>query len=350
MRTPNEAPRFSIAVALLLGIGCGEGEAGLAPRTIDGFVERSTKIACVRQDAPSEAAGVVEDLVATSDSTFLVLYGLDRRVVHYRSDATPLFEVEFEENGPSGVKQPRSVALVDDSLLYITDVGRRQIKILDHAGRDRGVLRTDVPPSVVRSGPSGVLMAAFPLARGGAVARLVHVLDADAGAFRPLETPVAPFHDLRVEALANLIELTPLGDGTVIAAHQLITSRAFVIRPRGSGFTVRETTVPVPRAASRRLGKVPSELFEKEEIDEIATPVLAASHDRASGDYLYLTRTGRPGPEGGTEKAIIRATPDLEYLRSWILDVNAQRFAYLGKSRTAIVIDHDAGWHRCVLE
>lgn len=346
-------------LAALLLVGClaceGEGEDPEA-RSIDRLRERSVALACDPVEDFPENGAAVEDLHAVSDSTFLILLPLEREVKLYDHRLRPVFSIPFDEAGPLGVKTPRSAALVDDTLVYITDLGGQSVRVLSRSAaagtngdrgtvRDRGTIRTDFPPDGIRAGPTGIVVSAFAMmSRAGD--DLVHLLDGDET--RPLGLPVEAHEDLRVAALGNMLVLTVLRGGSVVAAHQVLSSRAGVFRPRpGGGFDSIVTTVPVSRPERDRLGKVPRDLFEAEDFHDVATPVISASADYGTGEYLYLTRTGSSLPSGATEKVIVRARPDLSYVASYLLDVDAQRFLYLSRIRTALVIDQDAAWHRC---
>ncbi|MDX1660883.1 MAG: hypothetical protein R3326_03745 [Gemmatimonadota bacterium] len=332
------------AVAVL---GCGTDAPAHEPRTIERLRERSVEVTCASVEGFAMNHAVVEDLHAVSDTTFLALFPLDRVVTLFDDRLEPVFSLSFEENGPRGVESPRAATVVDDTLVYFADLGSRSVRILSRSGEDRGTIRTGFAPDGIRAGPSGVVLTAFPMALG-VRDDLVYELDADGP--RPLGLRMDPYDDPRVAALGNLLEVTVLPDGTVVAAHQTLSSRAalFRRRPQG-GFDVHVTTVPVSASEGERLGEVPTDLFERENIGDLAAPVIAASVDRNSGEYLYLTRTGRAFPAGGTEKAIVRARPDLSYVESYRLDVNAQDFVYLADAEAVLVVDQEAAWHRCAL-
>lgn len=353
--------RAGLAVLLLAGcFACdGEGEDSEA-RSIERLRERSVALACDPMEGFPENGAVVEDLHAVSDSTFLVLLPLEREVNLYDHRLRPVFSVPFDEAGPLGVKTPRSATLVDDTLVYVTDLGSQSLRVLsrsraggtdragtDRAGtiRDRGTIRIDFSPDRIRAGPTGIVVSAFAMmSRAGD--DLVYRLDGTETV--PLGLPMEPHEDPRVAALGNMLELTVLGDGSVVAAHQVVSSRAGVFRARpDGGFDVVVTTVPVARSERDRLGKVPRDLFEGESFREVAAPVISASADHGTGEYLYLTRTGSSLSADATEKAIVRARSDLSYVASYLLDVDAQHFLYLSRIRTALVIDRDAAWHRC---
>lgn len=322
-------------------------KAGPDPRRIERLRERSVAVSCEILEGFPENGSAVEDLDAASDSTFLVLLPLEREVKVYDHALRPVFTVRFDEEGPLGVKTPRSATIVDDTLVYVTDLGGRRVRILSRSGEDRGTIRTDFSPDRIRSGPTGIFLTAFPIG-GGRADALVHVLDGSGT--RPIGLPVLPHDDLRIEGLGNLLELAVLPGGELVAAHQILSSRAGIFSARpGGGFDAVVTTVPVSRSERERLGTVPPDLFEREDLHEIATPVVAASVDGISGEYLYLTRTGGTLPDGGTEKAIVRSGPDLSYAASYLLDVNAQDFVYLARTRTALVIDGEATWRRCAI-
>ncbi len=356
--------RGRLAVLLLAGCLACDGEDTEA-RSIDRLRERSVALACDPMAGFPDNGAVVEDLHAVSDSTFLVLLPLEREVNLYDHRLRRVFSVPFDEAGPLGVKTPRSAAVVDDTLVYVTDLGSQSLRVLSrsrHVGRGRvgtgqvetvragtvrdgGTIRIDFSPDRIRAGPTGIVVSAFAMmSRAGD--DLVYRLDGTET--HPLGLPMEPHEDPRVAALANMLELTVLRDGSVVAAHQVVSSRAglFRARPNG-GFDAVVTTVPVARSERDRLGKVPRDLFEGESFRDVAAPVISGSADHDTGEYLYLTRTGNSLSVGATEKAIVRARPDLSYVASYLLDVDAQHFLYLSRIRTALVVDQDAAWHRC---
>lgn len=342
-------PGWTRVLAVAMGPGvalaCGAPGPG-APRTIERLAERAAPVACAPLDV-EESESVVADLAAVSDSTFLVLLPLERRVVVYGPDLRPRREIVFEAAGPRGVVNPRSAAIVGDTLVWITDIGPHRLRALSLSGEDRGTVRTPFPPDRIRWSPAGLVVTAFPLGvrAGGPLAWWLKD-----GEVRPLGVPAERHDDPRAEALANLLEPTPMPDGDVIVVHPLVSSRGARLRARaGGGFDVEPVTVPVAPSEAGRLGRVPPSLFEEEAIEEVAAVALGASADRATGQYLYLTRTGRTLPDGTSEKAIVRAGPDLSFVSAHRLDVDAQAFAYVTTTRTAIVIDAEARWHRCVL-
>lgn len=328
-----------------LATGCGAGGGPPEARTIDRLAERARPVACAPVEGVAESGAVVEDLHAVSDSTFVALLPLERRVVLYGADLRRLRVIPFEAVGPRGVKTPRSATIVDDTLVYLADAGPRRIRILSLAGEDRGTIRLPFPPDKVRSSREGVLVTALPLGIGRGES-LVRILDGEES--RPLALPIEPHADPRVQALANLVAVTPLPGGTVVAAHQIVSSRAALLSPRdGGGFDVRLTTTPVAASEKERLGRVPADLFERETIEGVAAPVLGAAADATTGEYLYLTRVEAPGGAGG--RALVRARPDLSFVAAYRLDLDAQSVVYLSRNRTAILVDGEARWHRCVV-
>lgn len=338
-------PRALSLFVAAVTASCGAGDADPGPRTIERLRERSTTVVCEPVEGFPENGAVVEDLHAVSDSTFLVLLPLERAVRLYDHRLEPVFSLAFDEDGPLGVRTPRSADLVDDTLVYVADLGARSVRVLSRSRRDRGTLRIDFPPDGIRATPSGLVVTAFPMAMGPGQP-LVHALDGTD--VHPLGLTMEPHEDPRIAALGNMLELTVLPSGALVVAHQVLSSRAAVFHARpGGGFDVVVTTVPVTPSERSRLGKVPADLFERENVGDLAAPVISASADRGSGDYLYLTRTGSSLGSGGTEKAIVRARDDLSYVASYLLDVDAQDFVYLSRTRTALVIDHEATWHRC---
>src|SRR5690606_11346715 len=85
-----------------------------------------------------------------------------------------------------------------------------------------------------------------------------------------------------------------------------------------------------------RYGWLPKGSFTEDQADSLLFPSIASAADPATGELLYLTRTGRRG-EYGSEKTIIRVDRELQYVRSYLLDVNAARMIYLAGPRLVIL-------------
>lgn len=308
---------------------------------IEDFVARSEPVRCDPIASLTAREAEVGDVVALSDTSFLVLYPRDREVALIGPDLEPWRTVAFEEVGPTGVRRPTSAALVGDSLLYIADQSAQSLKRLDLAGRDRGSVRLPFPPQGVHASPDGVLVTPFVMGRHPG--RLVHRLEGDAPV--PIGAATLYFGDMVVNTMANLVGLASFVDGRIVAAHQFIVPFAHVFW-LGSG-EVQRVPLPVPDGLRGRVGRVPATALTEANAREIAAVALATAADHRTGDLLYLTHTGREHAADGFEKAIVRLDPALRYRRSYLLDVDAVRFTYLTAQARSLVVDQEDRWYSC---
>lgn len=330
--------RFRSLSLVLLGAAC-VGDDGPAPVFVADFRERSQQVHC--EAAPTVAAGEasVGEVVTVSDTSFLILYPLERRVTLYGPDLAPRWSLTFAEEGPLGVVGPQSVALVGDSLLYVADRPRMVLRVMDRSGADRGTIPVGFPPQRVAASGSVVLIA--PLVFGAEPASLLYSLEG--GRIREHEVPVTRFADFTVNAFGNLVALAPYAGERVIVAHQFLVPTAYLVSSAG----VDRRALPLPAEVRKAVGWVPPMPFREEAFGRIATPVLAAAAERRTGDFLYLTRTGHR-QNGVFEKAIVRVDRELRYRRSYVLDVNAGHLAYLAEEGVSVIVDEEDRGYRCL--
>jgi hypothetical protein len=236
---------------------------------------------------------------------------------------------------------PRDMTLVDDSILVYADRPALALRRFTLGGRVLPPIQLEVPPERVIPWSGGRFLVAATLL-APVQSELLFVVDTD-GEAQPLGAAPRAVSDWQLRTLANIPVLLPTGPGRALAAHQFI----FPAVHRISGTEVRSDSLPSPDEASERIGWVPSRPFQEEEMLGIATPVLDADLDRASGDLLVLTRSGRRTADGTSEKALIRYGADLSFRASVLLPVNAGHMVGVDAGQRVLLITDSDGWVRC---
>ncbi len=322
---------------LLAGASCSRG-SGPSPVYLDDFTDG----VAVHCDPLSVNPGrsEVTEVSTPGDSAVLVLYGPERRVELLGPDLQRRWMLDLEESGPRGVSEPMSAAVAGDSLLLVTDGRGRRIKRLSLEGRDRGEVRVDFSPMVVRQAGSGVLVTAY--VYGRLPGRLVYAIEGDRAV--PLDVPAAPFADMSIKGIANVLALSARGDGSWVAAHSFLVPTAF----RGRGTNVSgAVAVPLPAATRYLVDHVPEPPVTDEVVSRIAVVASAIQLDARTGDVLYVTRTGRRLPGGHLEKAVVRADSAFRFRGAFAIDANAVALARLSSRRDVVVVDDSSAWWSC---
>ena len=328
--------RLSLAVALLLLAGCGGEEWAL----IDDLPGRSPAVECEPLAGPDPAPVEVGRLRAASDSTFLLVDPAAREVVELSGDGARLATFTLTADGPRGVALLSDAIRSGDTLLVVADAGRQRLRAFDPTGRDLWTVQLDFPPQRLAFAGGRLLITA-----AGMDARLPGlVYELRDGSPRPLAVPLARHADAIARLFINDVVLEGYADGSALVAHHFVAPRAWRV---GADNGIEERSVPIAAAVAGSIGYIPPIPIREEDLLRIAAPVIASAADPATGDLLYLTRSGRQR-DGRSEKALVRANRDLIYLASRLLDVNAVALAYLpGAPESALVVDYEGGWFRC---
>lgn len=324
---------------VVFSFACAASDAD-QPVVVSEFVEVSEPVACTEIDE-LPASRPVGDVQVAGDSLLLVLYSQEREVVLYDRDLIPLHTIPFAEVGPGGVAAPVAATLLQDSLIYLADRARQQLKILDLEGVDLGTFPLDFAPDRLLA--TGDRLFVTPIVMGSTPASLLHVVDA--GSLRSLKVPTKQYADLTVNGLGNMvdIEIAP-GEG-ILVAHRFLRPIAYVVDDGGEGFIQRRTT-PIPESMRSNVGRIPNVPITEDQLGDIATPIISLAADLATGEMLYLTRSGRSLSDY-SEKAIVRVDAELGYRESYLLDVNATDLAHFAGSDASIVVDDQDRWYRC---
>jgi len=325
-----------LAVTLALAGGACSGSED-EPVLIPDFLDRSPALACAPLPELTAQALVVDDLVATPGGDVLVLSGRSRRILLLDPQGRVLWRISLEEEGPSGVGTPVSADLADDSTLLVADLGRMLVKRLDVGGGDRGTVRTPFPPTRVRT--AGARSWVVPGVLGGYPDRLLFRIQGDG--LVPEDLPPRRYRGMTHGGFANRLGAVARPDGSLLLMHGFYIPEAYLLR----GASVTRHRVPVPDALAplfRELRPVERE----EDLPYLPVVGLSPFLDPATGDVLYLTRSGaRLGPETW-EKALVRVDSAFGYLSSGRLPVDALMAAPLGEGHV-IVVSNEGEWSRC---
>jgi hypothetical protein len=320
-------------VLVLVGGACSRG-ATVQPRYINDFVSRSPVAGCDSLPAMTAQGFNVVDLVADGDSGFLMLAGLSRQLISYDRALRPRWEIDLEENGPNGVGSPESVAMVDDSI-YIVDSGRHLVKLLDRRGRERNTIFANFLPSMVRmAGRSAFVM---PTVIGGIPNRLLYRIQGTELKAEPLSPRTVA--GVNRNAFVNMLAAATRPDRNLVVIHQFYVPEAYL----WNGDEVVPFAAPVPDGA-RELFRHPRSVEREEDLQYLPVVALSTYVD-ASGDVVYLTRSGRHR-SGYFEKALVRVDSTFHYVSSRLLPVEALYVAPLTRD-SVVVVSNEGEWHRC---
>lgn len=323
-------------VALLLFAACGAEEWALIPD----LAGRSAAAACDSLAGPDPGPVQVERLHAVSDSTLLLVDPVAREVVELDRDGSRLGVFELGADGPRSVAMLSDAARSGDTLLVIADAGRNRLRAFRPQGTDLWTLDLGFPPQRLTFAGGRLLVTAAGM--DARLPALVH--EVRNGAVAALPIPLVRHVDAIARLFVNDVVLEGYPDGSALVAHHFVAPRAWRVEPRG---TVSSHAVPVAEAVRASIGHLPPIPFREEDIGRIAAPVIASAADPETGDFLYLTRSGRQR-EGRNEKAVVRVDGRFRYVGSRLLDVNAVVLAYLpSEPGSVIVVDTDGGWFRC---
>lgn len=336
--------RYRFLPLIPLFAACAASDAA-EPVLIEDFIERSVAVHCESVPSLNARESSVANLATVSDSMLLVLYEYDREIAIVGPDLEIRTVVAFEAEGPTGVRRPVSATLVGDSLIYVADQSRQALKVLDFDGRDRGTVNLPFPPQHVQAGPGGVYITPFVM--GPHPTKLLYrLVGAEAV---PVDVATVRYGDVGINALANMAAVATFPDGRVVVTHDFVVPFAHRVDGKDGGDPPERVPVPLPAATAAALRRLPSGPLPEAGAGELPVAVLSTAPDAASGDLLFLTRSGRY-VDGGYEKAVIRLDAELGYRRSYLLDVNAIRMAYLADRGVSIVVDEVDQWYTCPTE
>lgn len=329
----------SAARLLWVAAGAGCAEAGPRPPLIADFAERAPPLECIAVRTAIEGQEV-EDVTQSTDSTFAVLYAQERQVVVYNRRLEAVRTWQFDRSGPRGLTRPVSIALLDDSLLFVPDRAELAVKVFGPDGELRASIRTGVLPHRVALVGNQLWLSAVVM--GVQSPALLYLVERDS--LRPLPVPIADFPDFNVKALANFTLLSVRADGSLIVAHQYLVPRLHVRRPGGE---IESHLMAVPDDAAAALSYLPRMPFTDTTVASMYVNVISAA---AQGDeYMYLTRSGRT-TDAGAEKALIVLDRDLRFHRAYRLPgIKAGALVWLARDHTVLLADEEGNWFSCTV-
>jgi hypothetical protein len=310
------------------------------PVFIDGFISGSVLVHCEPVPGLTADRLAIRDVVTASDSSFLILYADAGKVAVVGPDLEPLHLVTLDTDGPNGIRMPSGAALFGDTLLYIADQAEMKVEALDLQGRSRGTSRLDfAPESLLRVGDQLLIT---PFVIGNHPRSLLVTLED--GKARGLPIATARYRDGMINTLANRARVATFPNGRIVLAHTMMIP--FIHQLTLAGQSPVVAPLPLPDGISDRYGWLPTSTVTEADKDNILVAAIAAAPDLSTGDFLYITKTGRSN-DSGSEKALVRLDSDLEFLRSYLLDVNAIEMAYLARRNLTLVTTIEGEWYSC---
>lgn len=337
-------PRWPFLLPLALSLnGCDQPAIPVPEPVWIGPTEHVTvEATCVSHAALDSLELSPTSLVQLTDSLLAVVDVQQRRFVLIHPDGRATAAYPLTPEGPTGILDPRNVALAGDSLLVFADGPRGVLRRLTLDWNDAGSENLGFPPDAVAPLPDGVLVSRLALADGPA--SLLYKVG-NRG-LTGLEIPPVSHEDWRVRSLANSLDLSTGARGEVVVAHRFLVPRAYIAESLEPGVPWRTVRVPLPDEARRWWGELPTSPSETGV--GWLTPVLDGALHSPSGDYLYLTRSGRE-VGGHSEKVILRVDSHFTYLGGVRLLVNAGFMVLDVQRERAIVVDAEDRWYTCPL-
>lgn len=331
------------AIVLLLLVvlpGCAAGEPEI-PVFIDDFTTRSKALGCEPVPTLNASRASIGNVVTSGDTSFLILYDEDREIALVGPDLEVKHRITFTEAGPAGVQMPAGIALLGDTLLVVADQLGTKLQRFDLHGRDLGTIALAFAPQGLHQVDGRLLITPFVI--GNYPNSLLFTLDQEEK-IHPLPVAIARYRDGIINTFANTAQVATFPDGRIVVTHLLMIPFAQVLS-LDSPTPVR-APLPLPDGVRQRYGWTPTNSLTEADADRVLFPVIASAPDARTGDLIYLTKTGRTNGSG-SEKALIRVDRDLRYLRSYLLDVNATRLAYLAGPEIALIATPEDEWYRC---
>ena len=309
------------------------------PSQLPDFVANARTLQCAAVHA-EHGDQTVEDVVQVTDSTFAALYARDRLIILYDAALRPIRSWRFDQAGPRGLARPDGFALLNDSMVYVTDRGNLNIRLFAPTGDPHWTIGTDFLPHQLTLIGGKLVVSAFV---SGLHRKALHVVDGDS--LVDLQLPLATLPDKGLESLANMFELTSRADGSLVIAHSFLVPRLHV---RTAGGRIETRTLAVPDEAAKSVRYVPDMPLSERDILLVYINVLSAASS-PGGEYLYLTRTGRL-EEDRPQKALIRLNRDFEFVKAYLLpDAKIDHLAWLNRGTTVVLTVEDGPWLTCPL-
>jgi hypothetical protein len=330
----------AVVLITLLG-GCAGPEV---PEPAYAATALEQELTC-RPLAPGDEGplGPVTQIASSGDTGVVVLSGGSRTVAFVGADLRERWRLELSPIGPVGVVAPMGVALVGDTLLYVSDARRHLVRRLTLEGVDRGTIDVSFPVRELLDTPAGV--AALRFQQAGRLKPLVMILrDGQEVGRGP---PPHPFPDHRLRMLANTMAFAPSRTGDLIVVHKMVVPLLYHVDPVSGEYESHR--VVVPREARGSFRGVPRLDRGERAVREILTPAFAIAESPRGDDLIYLSGTGQ-WVDDSPEWAMLRVSRQMDFRAARLLPISAEGFAVLAAAGAAIVADEEGGLHACPLD
>jgi hypothetical protein len=236
---------------------------------------------------------------------------------------------------------PRDAALLNDTLLYVADMGNHSVRILSTTGADRGTIKLRFAPQGIGLLRNTLLISPVVMAAN----RESLVFLADREQVHPLPVAVTEYDDVRWTGLGNMTLMYSAANGDVLVTHRFMSPVAYLLR--AGSRSVERLVVPLPAGEARKVGRLPPLPLTEENESQVAVPVISGALDQHTGDFSSLTRSGETSEAGYPEVALVQTDKDLVYRRSWRLRAAAAHLGYLRTPGVFVIVDRDDMWYTC---
>lgn len=331
--------RKSILLLLPVLLACGDANAS-APAIIEDFRARASALECSPVDLGVDAA--VTEMRLASDSTWTLLDEAQMALLVFSDQPRLLRRTPLAEAGPGAAPRPVSAVLLGDTAVAVAARGGLRVVVLSPEGGAMATLPLDFVPNDVAVTPAGALLLT-PLPVGARPPTLL--MRRGAGAWDPLPVPKRSYEDVSVNGLGNTALVETFPDGTILVMHQIMAPRAYLVRPDGR---VDPRPTPTPDGTRAAIDFVPRAPITDEQIPRMLVPAMAMTIDPASSQVYVLTKT-EAKIDDRPERAVLRLSPELEFMEGYTLPVIASSMVYLPR-RDALLVAGDADdFHFCPL-
>lgn len=338
--------RWSILLLPILISSCGTPSRE-EPLFLDGFVELSHSVRCTEVASLTGLGGSINYLTIVGDSVLLALDRDPPRALVIAPDLELRYLLEIPEDHQDEPTHISSATIYDDTLIVIADQSSSSLRFLTLGGTKVDELELGFVPDHLTTHGDTLLIT--PIVIGNNPDRLLHMVtrsesDPTDYQIESLPIPTARYRDPLATSLANASRTVVFRDDRIVLSPLFIVPFARIIDMTKR--VVAQAPLPLPDLVEGRYGWLPSRDTHEYEGDEILVVAMAITPDRKTGDFLYLTQTGRKLGASG-ERAIVRVDSTIDYKRSYLIDVNGRQIAYLPETMTSIVTTATGEWYRC---
>jgi hypothetical protein len=328
-------------ILLLLPVlwACGDATAS-GPSVIPDFRANAAALECSAVDLGVEAA--MTEMRRASDSTWTLLDESQMVLLTLSDELRLLRRTPLAEAGPAAAPRPVSAVLLGDTAVAVAARGGLRVVILSPDGGPLASMPLDFIPNALVTTPSGALLLT-PLPMGARPPTLL--MRHTAGAWEPLPVPQRGFEDMSVNAIGNTALAETFPDGTILVMHQMLTARAFLVRPDGR---VDPRPTPTPDGNRAAIDFVPRAPITEDQIPRMLVPAMAMSIDPARSQVYVMTKTAARVNDRA-ERAVLRLSSELEFIEGYTLPMIAQSMIYLPRRDALLVVGDADDFHMCPL-